>query len=155
MPKKATASDAHLILKLYDLRREAELRKARNWWLNTFWPESAADVLGVAWAMGTQENNWFRQVLGYWSIATSLALHGAVNETVFLEPSFSGEMFLIFAKVRPYLKELRETMQNPRMMKNIEDMVLRNKASRDWLAYMEKNVARMREARKQQAAAKA
>ena len=26
MAKKATASDAHLILKLYDLRREAEMR---------------------------------------------------------------------------------------------------------------------------------
>lgn len=152
MPKKATASDAQVILKLYDLRREAELRKARNWWLNTFWPESAADVLVVMRAAGTQENNWFRQVLGYWGIATSLALNGAVSETLFLDPSFSGEMFLIYAKVRPYLKELRETMQNPRMMKNIEDMVLRSKASRDWLAYMEKNVARMREARKQVAA---
>ena len=30
MAKKATAHDAHLILKLYDLRREAEMRKARH-----------------------------------------------------------------------------------------------------------------------------
>jgi hypothetical protein len=74
MAKKASAGDADIILKLYDLRREAELRKARRWWLNDFWPESADDVLAVMRAVGTQENSWFRQVLGYWGIATSLAL---------------------------------------------------------------------------------
>ena len=36
MPKKPTPADAELLLKLYDLRREAESRKARNWWLVEF-----------------------------------------------------------------------------------------------------------------------
>ena len=31
MAKRATSEDAALILKLYDLRREPEMRKARNW----------------------------------------------------------------------------------------------------------------------------
>ena len=62
MPKKPTPADAELLLKLYDLRREAEIRKARNWWLVDFWPDTADDVMKVAQAMGTQENNWFRQV---------------------------------------------------------------------------------------------
>ena len=57
MAKKASAGDADIILKLYDLRREAELRKARRWWLNDFWPESADDVLAVMRAVGTQENS--------------------------------------------------------------------------------------------------
>jgi hypothetical protein len=52
MSKKATASDAQLILQLYDLRREAEMRKARNWWIGEFWPQSADDFLKVAFAMG-------------------------------------------------------------------------------------------------------
>jgi len=69
MAKKPTAADAQLILQLYDLRREAEMRKARSWWLGEFWPQSADDVVKVAWAMGTQENNWLRQVGGYWSMA--------------------------------------------------------------------------------------
>ncbi len=30
MAKKPTTADAHLILQLYDLRREAEMRKARS-----------------------------------------------------------------------------------------------------------------------------
>jgi hypothetical protein len=151
MAKKASAGDADIILKLYDLRREAELRKARRWWLNDFWPESADDVLAVMRAVGTQENSWFRQVLGYWGIATSLALNGAVSETLFLDPSFCGEMFVILCKIKPFLKDLRATMGTPLLLKNIEDMATRTKASRDWLAYMEKNVARMKEARKGQA----
>ena len=146
MPKKPTAADAQLILKLYDLRREAELRKARQWWLGSFWPESVADIQKVMSAVGTQENNWYRQVLGYWGLATSLMKNGAVNETLFLDPSFCGEMFVIFAKMKPHLKELREKMGAPMMMKNIEDAVMKTKASREWLKYMEKNVVRMKEA---------
>jgi hypothetical protein len=42
MSKKATSADAQLVLQLYDLRREAEMRKARNWWVNEFWPRSAS-----------------------------------------------------------------------------------------------------------------
>ncbi len=52
MWQRPTASDAELILKLYDLRREAELRQARNWWLS-FWPEKADDIVKIATAFGT------------------------------------------------------------------------------------------------------
>ena len=48
MAKKATAHDAQLILKLYDLRREAEMRKARNWFAGEFWPQSADELIKVA-----------------------------------------------------------------------------------------------------------
>ena len=65
MAKKASATDAQLILKLYELRREAEMRKARHWMLVEFSPRSADDFLKVAFALGAQENNWFRQVWGY------------------------------------------------------------------------------------------
>jgi hypothetical protein len=75
MSKKATAADAQLIMQLYDLRREAEMRKARNWWVTAFWPESADDVMKIVGAMGTQENNWMRQVGGYWNMAASFVLH--------------------------------------------------------------------------------
>ena len=60
MAKKPTTSDAHLILELYDLRREAEMRKARNWFAGQFFPQSADDFLKVAWAIGTQDQVNFR-----------------------------------------------------------------------------------------------
>jgi len=147
MPKKASAADAEVILKLYDLRREAEMRKARNWWVVDFWPEAADDFMKIGATLGTQENNWLRQVPGYWSMAASLALSGAVNRDLFLEPGFSGEMFLIFAKMKPFIKELREKMQNPRIFQNVERLINSSKQSRDFFTYMEGNISKRRKAR--------
>ena len=148
MPKKPTAADAELILKLYDLRREAEIRKARHWWLVNFWPESADDVMKIGSALGTQENNWLRQVAGYWNLAASLALAGTVNQELFLDPSFSGEMFFLFAKVKPFLPELREKSKNPRMFANVEKLINSTKQGREFLKYVEGQIAVRREAAK-------
>jgi hypothetical protein len=145
MSKKPTAADAQLILHLYDLRREAEIRKARNWWGGEFFPQNADDFLAVSWAVGTRENNWLRQVLGYWSMAASFVLKGVLNEELFLEPSFSGEMFLVFAKVQPFLKELREKLGDPKAFHNIEEAATRTKFGRDRLKFMAKRVEIMRQ----------
>jgi hypothetical protein len=145
MSKKPSAADAQLILHLYDLRREAEIRKARNWWGGEFFPQNADDFLAVLWAVGTRENNWLRQVLGYWSMAASFVLKGVLNEELFLEPSFSGEMFLVFAKIQPFLKELREKMGDPKAFYNIEEAATRTKFGRDRLKFMAKRVEIMRQ----------
>ena len=152
MSKKATATDAQLIMKLYDLRREAEMRKARNWWVVEFWPQNADDCMKVVGAMGSEENNWLRQVGGYWSMAASFVLQGALSEELFIQPAVSGEMFLIFAKVHPFLKELREKMGDPHMFGNIEKIVTGSKFARERLKLTLKRVETMREKR---AAAKA
>jgi hypothetical protein len=147
MAKKPTASDAHLILELYDLRREAEMRKARNWWAGEFFPQSADDFLKVAWAMGTQENAWLRQVGGYWGIVASFVLQGLLNEELFLQPAFSGELFLIYAKIHPFLKELREKLDDPHAFLTLEKAVTRTKWGRDRLQFMIKRVEMMRQRR--------
>lgn len=141
---KPTAADAQLILKLYDLRREAELRKARHWWVVTFSPQSADDFMKVSVAFGSPENNWMRQVLGYWGIASSLVNNGALNRELFLEPSFCGEMVLIYAKVKPFLKELREKMKTPQFLIGIESVIMSTKKSREFLKRMETNLAARR-----------
>jgi len=130
MAKKATPHDGQLMLQLYDLRREAEMRKARNWWLVDFWPQSIDDFMKVINAFGTQENAWSRQVSGYWDMAASLVLQGALHEELFLQPGSSGEMFFLFAKIRPYLKELREQMNNPDLWSNIEKVATGSKLAR-------------------------
>lgn len=141
-----TYADAELILKLYDARREPELRKARQWWTGTFWPESADDIVKVIRSGGSQENNWLRQVLGYWSMATSFVSHGILNEDLFYEPSCSGEMFVIYAKVEPFVKELREKLQNPLLLANIEKMVKSEKGQERYKV-AQRNVENMRKAR--------
>lgn len=141
-----THADAELILKLYDARREPEIRKARQWWTATFWPESADDIIKVIRAMGSQENNFLRMVLGYWGMAGSFVTNGVLNEDLFFEPSFSGEMFLIYAKVEPYLKDLREKMQNPMLLANLEKLVCSEKGKERYKV-MSRNVENMRKAR--------
>ena len=144
----ATHADAELILKLYDARREAEIRKARQWWVATFWPESADDVLKIIRSMGSQENAWLRQVLGYWSMASSFVSHGVLNEDLFFEPSFSGEMFFIYAKLDPYLQELREKMQNPLFLGSLEKLIQSPKGQERY-KIISRNVENMRKAREE------
>jgi hypothetical protein len=151
MSQKATPADAEVIIKLYDLRREAEMRKARNWWLVTFWPESVDDVYKIGMAFGSQENNWLRQVGGYWEMAASMVLHGAVSEELFMEPSFCGEMFFIFSKVNPFLKELREKFNSPTMFANVEQLINRTQKGRDTLKVFEERIAARRKAMKESA----
>jgi hypothetical protein len=147
MSKKATATDAQLIMQLYDLRRESEMRKARSWWFTEFWPQSADEFLKIGFALGTPENNWMRQVHGYWSMAASFALQGVLNEELFIQPAVSGEMFVLFAKVYPFLKELREKTGDPEMFGNIEKVINGSKYGRERLKFMIKRVEMMREKR--------
>jgi hypothetical protein len=152
MAKKATPMDAQLILHLYDLRREAELRKARQWWLSEFWPQSVDDFIKISGATGTQENNWLRQVPSYWSMAATFVLDGVLNADMFLQPAVSGEMYLVFAKVHPFLKELREKMGDPNFFGNLEKVLKSTKSGRERLALTLQRVEAQRE---KKAAAKA
>ncbi len=140
MAKKATAHDASLILKLYELRREAEMRKARNWFGGEFWPQSADDFMKIANAYASPENAWLRQVSSYWNMAASMVLHGALNEEFFIEPGVSGEMFFIFAKVQPFLKEIRVKMDNPELFAAIEKVATGSKTARKRLERFSKGV---------------
>jgi hypothetical protein len=145
MAKKPTTADAQLILQLYDLRREAEMRKARAWWFTGFWPKNADDFMKIAFTPGSPENNWLRQVSGYWSMAASFVLHGALNAELFLQPAVSGEMFIVFAKVQPFLKELREKSGDPHLFSVIEKVIMSSKSGRERLKFMLKRVETMRE----------
>jgi hypothetical protein len=154
MAKKPTTADAHLIIELYDLRREPEMRKARAWWAGEFFPESADDFLKVAWAMGTPENSWLRQVSGYWDIVCSFVVSGVLNEDLFLQPGFSGELFLIYAKIHPFIKELREKLNDPNVFRTVEKAVTHTKWGKNRLQFMTNRVAALREKRKAASATK-
>ena len=152
MAINATAKDAELIMQLYDLRREPEMRKARNWWVTQFWPDSADEFMAIAMNLGSQENNWLRQAAGYWSMAASFVESGALNADLFLLPSVSGEMYFIFAKVHPFLKELRQKLDDPEVFLNVEKVINSTEYGRNRLQFTLKRIAMAKERR---AAAKA
>jgi hypothetical protein len=142
---------AQLVLQLYDLRREPEMRKARTWCLTQFWPNNADDFVKVAQALGAPENAWLRQVSSYWGMAAALVLHGSINPELFLQPSISGEMIYLFAKIHPFLKEIREKMGDPEMFGNIEKVITNSTFGRQRLELTLKRVLTLRD---RQAAAK-
>lgn len=137
----ATPADAQVIMHLYELRRDTEMRKARNWFA-MFNPQSADELISTSTAAGTDENRYFRMVSSYWEMAAAMALHGAVDEQLFLDTQ--GEMFFIFAKLAPHLEGYRQKMQNPDAMKKVETLINRSEESKRKLQAFTERVARMR-----------
>jgi len=134
------AQDARLIVQLDRLREEAEMRKARRWWRDEFCPRTAADYLKIEMAHGCPQNKWLRQVVTYWGMAASFVLDSTLSEKAFLRPDFSGEMFDVFAKVQPFLKQLRARMQNPEFMMHVEQIILNSKEARERLRAASKRI---------------
>ena len=143
MPRKATAEDAQIIMKLYELRREPEMRKARHWYA-AWWPATADEILQVISSFGTQENAWFRQVNGYWDMAASFVLRGVVNEELFFDSG--GEMWFTLAKLQPFLKEVRQKANIPQGFVRVETVATRTKDGRERLEMMLKRAEARRTA---------
>ncbi len=94
---------ADLILKLYDLRREEVMRKAREWYRKEFHPQSAEDVVKV---LSGEHSAYFRMVTSYWEMAASFVTSGVIDWKMFMEAN-PGEPVNVFAKLHPYLEKLR------------------------------------------------
>ena len=144
--RKATAADADLCMKLYDLRREPEMRKARDFVNFQFQPQSIEDVLKVVQALGTQENAWVRQVFSFWENAASLILNDVVHPGLFF--TWNGEMVFVYAKFKPFLKELRLKLENPTFLTGMEQAVSGSPEMRKRVDMIQKRMAKMQAAAK-------
>jgi hypothetical protein len=102
---QATPADAELILKLYDLRRESVMREARKFVFD-FAPRSIDDLMAVLGDSSSKENAYLRQVFGYWGMAASLVLRGALNEEL-ARDNFQ-ELLFVYARLEPFLAEVRQ-----------------------------------------------
>jgi hypothetical protein len=103
--------DADLILKLYDLRREAVMREARNW-LFTFNPTSVQDVMQT---MVSEHSGHLRMVISYWDMACALVTNGAIDEELFNQTN--GEHIFVYMKMEPVIEEVRQMFGNPDFLK--------------------------------------
>ena len=144
----ATHQDAELILKLYDLRREAVMRQARDFVAN-FAPSSFEELMAVTGAFGTKENAYVRQVYGYWEMVASLIVHGTLNAA--LAEDTLGEMYFIYAKIQPFIKQMRDTMKAPEFLQNLEKVVEGTPEKRERLKRMHERMAEFAKMRAAQA----
>jgi hypothetical protein len=141
--------DADLILKLYDLRREAVMREARNW-LFTFNPTSIQDVMEV---MMGEHSGHFRMVVSYWDMACAMVNNGAIDEELFNETN--GEQIFVYMKVQPVLEDIRKMFDNPDFLKNLETLVKRMPNIDARIASMRERMAKFAEMRAAQTQAAA
>lgn len=129
--------DAELVLKLYELRTEPLMRESRGMLNKDFWPASFDDL--QAWQKQEHPGNAaFRQVTSYWEMAFGMVKHGVLHGDFMLESS--GEGFFVFARVKPYLTELRAGW-SPRAFHNAEWVSQHSVFAKETYARYEKGVA--------------
>ena len=138
--------DASLILKLYDLRREAVMREARSWFF-TFNPQSVQDFIEV---MIGDKSGYYRMVVSYWDMAASFVNHGAIDEQMFNDAN--GEHIFVYSKVASFLPELRTLFGSPQYLENLEKAVRRIPDIDERLANMRARMKQLMSIREQRAA---
>ena len=127
MSKKAKSAD--LILKLYDLRREETMRRAREWFMG-FNPETAEDLFAAARG---EHGAYYRMVTSYWEMACSFVNHGALDGEMFDDAN--SEHLFVYAKIHPFIGEVRAAM-GPHYLAHLGKVALRAQGAEERLAQL-------------------
>ncbi|HVQ39959.1 MAG TPA: hypothetical protein VMS31_20630 [Pyrinomonadaceae bacterium] len=114
--------DALVILKLYEMRSEPLMRTARKWFLTEFAPTSGQGIVGLLQS-GEKQSAFYRMVSSHWEVAAALVNNGGIDEKLFLEAN--TEHLVVFAKLQPFIAEIRETIGEPDYLANLEQLVMR------------------------------
>jgi hypothetical protein len=118
MHPRPTYDDANLILRLYEMRREARMRQARAWFTSKCKGVTSFDELMKLAPPGSDENASYRQVVTYWDLVASFIASGILHKELFFQ---SGrELLLVWERVKDFLPSLRETYKDPNHLKNLE-----------------------------------
>jgi len=112
-----THEQAQLHLQVYDLRREAKLRQARDWFFRNYFAETMEESARIA-APGTENGALVMMVFGYWDQTCALLNYGLLHEDLFFETS--GEFFGVWERVKPIIAEGRKLFANPLFLANLE-----------------------------------
>jgi hypothetical protein len=115
-----TATAANLLLKLYELRTEPTLRQARAWFAFEFHPSSTRDILST-WLGPGHESAPYRMVTSYWDMAASFVTQGAIPAEMF--NAANTEHFALWAKLRPFVREVRAATRYPDYLAHVERLV--------------------------------
>ena len=147
MATKPTHEQAQLHLQVYDLRREARLRQARDWFQQNYHAETLEEAMRIA-APGTEHGTFLGMVIGYWEQACALLNYGLLNEDLFFETS--GEFFGVWEQLKSVVPQFREAFHDQNLLGNLE------KAAQRFEEWSEKrspgHIAAMREYMQQERA---
>jgi hypothetical protein len=110
--------DVEVILKLYELRREERMRKARGWLFG--YKASNAAEHRAACPPGSEQDASYRMVTSYWDMAASFVNSGAVNKELFMQSG--GELLFVWEKTKDTIADSRKAMGNPGYLSNLETL---------------------------------
>lgn len=144
MESKPTHEQAQLHLQVFEQRREARLRQARDWFFRNYFADTWEEAMRIA-SPGNEGGTNFMMVASYWEQACALLNYGLLHEDLFFETS--GEFFGVWERIKPTIAQGRKQWSNPLFLANLE------KAAQRFEAWMEKrapgHIATMREFMKQ------
>ncbi len=144
METKPTHEQAQLHLQIYEMRREARLRQARDWFFQNYFPDSLEDSMRIA-PPGTEPGAFVMMVFGYWDQACAFLNYGLLHEDLFFETN--GEFFGVWERVKPTIQEARQRFANPQFLAHLENAAKRYET---WIeARSPGHIAAMREFMKQ------
>jgi hypothetical protein len=114
--------DALAILKLYEIRSEPLMRQARAWFMSEFRPQSGLEILALLQS-GEKPSAFYRMVSSHWEVASALVNNGGIDEKMFLEAN--TEHLVVFAKLQPFIAQIRETIGEPDYLAQLERLVMK------------------------------
>ena len=144
MSTKPTYEQAQLHLQVFEQRREARLRQARDWFFKNYFANTLDEAMRVA-PMGTESGTSWMMVVSYWEQACALLNYGLLHEDLFFETS--GEFFGVWERVRGHIQQGREMWSDQLFLANLEKAANRYET---WIeAHSPGHLAKMRQFMKQ------
>ena len=122
---KPTHEQAQLHLQVYDLRREARMRQARDWFFKNYHVKTFDDAMRIA-PMGSEQGAFAGMVMSYWEQACALVDYGLLHEGLFFETG--GEFFGVWEMVKTIVPDARQRFVDKQFMTHLESVAKRYEA---------------------------
>ena len=123
---KPTHADAELLLHLYEIRREPELRRARAWFLTEFRPAGWAEIK-ARYLSHSEEDRHFRMATSYWEMVATLVNRGVLSAELFFD--HTGEDIVTWERCKAWIADARADIR-PTYLYQFERLVLDHQAFR-------------------------
>jgi hypothetical protein len=147
---QVTHDQANLLLRLYELRREARMREARAWFLSQFEADTPEEMQRK-YPFGTEESASTRMVMTYWEMAAGMANRGLLEDEMFFENSMEG--WIVWEKVKAIVPQQRAASKNTVYLAQLENFAKRFETWRERVAPGAVEAFRQTRAKARQAAA--
>lgn len=119
-------ADAELLLRLYEMRRDPELRRARQWFLTDFKPSGWMEIK-LRYLSHTDEDRHFRMTTSYWEMVGTLVNRGVLHAELFFD--HTGEDIVTWERCKGWVEEARGDIR-PTYLYQFEKMVEAHQAFR-------------------------